>query len=112
MDNSSVFILLLRSLKDDTAIRFLEMLDQETIMKALSNNDDGYLGFSCGLRYLHDSVNEKLEERIGEENLEKIISTSSMSAILQFLEYFTVHRQFLFELVHKHRNEILINQMT
>lgn len=112
MDNSSVFILLLRSLKDDTAICFLEMLDQETIMKALSNNDDGYLGFSCGLRYLHDSVNEKLEERIGEENLEKIISTSSMSAILQFLEYFTVHRQFLFELVHKHRNEILINQMT
>lgn len=109
MDNSSVFVLLLRSLKDDTAIRFLEMLDQEAIMKALSNNDDGYLGFSCGLRYLHDSVNEKLEERIGEENLEKIISTSSMSAILQFLEYFTVHRQFLFELVYKHRNEILKN---
>jgi len=112
MDNSSVFVLLLRSLKDDTAICFLEMLDQEVIMKALSNNDDGYFGLSCGLRYLHDSVNEKLEERIGEENLEKMISTSSMSAILQFLEYFTIHRQFLFELVHRYRDKILENQIS
>ena len=112
MDNSSVFVLLLRSLKDDTAITFLEMLDQETIMKAISNNNDGYFGLSCGLRYFHPSVNKKLEERIGEENLEKIISTSSMSAILQFLEYFTLHRAFLFELIQKYREQILENQLS
>lgn len=112
MDNSSVFVLLLRSLTNETAIRFLEMLDQETIMAALANNNDGYFGFSCGLRYLHVSVIEKLEELIDEENLEIMISTSSMSAILQFLEYFVIHRNFLLDLVRKYKDKILENQMT
>lgn len=112
IDNSSIFVLLLRSLKDDAAITFLEKLDQETIIRAVFKNDDGFFGFSCGLKYLHAPVIEKLEEKIGANYLEKIIYASSVSAILQFLEYFLINRQFLLDLVNKHRNIILENQMT
>ena len=111
INNSSDFILLLRSLTDETAIRFLKLLDQETIIAALNNNNDGYFGISCGLKYLHSPVNEVLEGIIGDKNLEKIILSSSMSAILQFIEYFVMHRHFICLTIQKHQAKILENQL-
>lgn len=110
MDNCSDFILLLRSLDDGTSLTFLDMLDQRTILDAISNNDDCFYGFSCGLKYLHSPVLEKLAERIGVENIDNIILSASIPAIMQMLEFFSSKRQHLLDFVNINHKRIIEGQ--